>query len=896
MISISFDNPYLLLIAIPLLALVIVPYLIAIRKENKSKSTVISLILHTVMIALVALALAGMHKTTVKTETEVYVVADVSHSTNQSLGTIDEYIQNIKKEENLPENSYVGVVCFGRDYKLNTPLGEQFTTVKASEVDTSATDINSALDYTATLFSKDAIKRIVLITDGKQTLSKQAGSLASTINSLEARNIYVDAIYIDSNLKPGEKEVQISSVEYNPSTYMNKENTLKVLIQSNTEYIPNADNAKDKNDAFIRLYDGDGTLKAEVSKPLQKGFNSIVIDLDTSVAGVTDYTLVIEANHDTNTENNKLTFTQTVNEKIKVLLVSETKSDLDKAESLYGNDAEIYAPLLLRRKEPVPYSLEELCKYDEYIISDIDVKTIANATAFMTNIDIAVSKFGKSLITAGNTFVQNQDDEFYKSFEDLMAVNYGNTQDEAKLYCILIDSSRSMQDASQLIMAKEAAIQLLSLMSPSDSVMVISFSGDVCLELGVTQVADRDTIIGTINSIKPTQGTVLGAGLRAAYNQMVDQPFYEKRVLLISDGRSYVSSTESDNPLQAATDLYKKGIITSVINTNSPVGEPLLNRIKNAGRGQYYFITSPESVKDIVSTDIADDLTETVIEKDTKVVIEKYDDPLVKGVTELPNIGGFYYCQAKPSSDATVVLSAEYRKSINNTVYVPIYTYWSYGNGKVTSISTAFSGAWVANWENDENAKTVSKNILTSNMPKERIDYPFNIEISTDETETTIEVLPGEINPDIFVDMEIISPSGNSQSTRIYYDAGSYFYSLHTGEVGKYTVNVSYVFGEETFDAQASFDVSYLPEYDSFELFDSSSLYASIGNSGSVSENGELKIENDENEVESYIYYYTASLMIAAVILYVIDIIIRKLKWSDIKSFFKKSKSGGKAQ
>ena len=851
--------------------------------------------MHTVMIGLVALALAGMHKTTIKTETEIYIVADVSHSTNQSLETIDKYIANIKKQENLPENSKVGVVCFGKDCKLNTALGGEFKSVKESEIDVSATDITSALDYTATLFANDTIKRIVLITDGKQTLSKQSGSLASTIGSLEARNIYVDAIYIDSNLKAGEKEVQISSVEFNPSTYMNKENTLKVLIQSNTEYIPEPDNTKDKNDAFIRLYDKDGTLKAEVSKPLQKGFNSIVIDLDTSVAGVTDYKLVIEANHDTNAENNQITFTQNVNEKLKVLLVSETASDLEKATSLYGNDAEIYAPLLLRKKEPVPYSLEELCKYDEYIISDIDIKTVANATAFMANVDIAVSKFGKSLITAGNTFVQNQDDEFYKSFEDLMAVNYGNTQDEAKLYCIVIDSSRSMQDSSQLIMAKESAIQLLSLMSPADSVMLISFSGDVYLELGVTSVAYKETVIEKINSIKPTQGTVLGAGLRAAYDQMVDQPFYQKRVLLISDGRSYVSASESDNPLQAASDLYKKGIITSVINTNSPVGEPLLNRIKNAGRGEYYFVTSPEKVKDIVSTDIADDLTETVIEKDSRVIIEEYNDPLVAGIAALPNISGYYYCQAKPSSDATVVLSAEYKKSINDTIYVPIYTYWNYGNGKVTSIATTFSGPWVANWNDDENAQAVSKRILTTNIPDERIDYPFNIDISTDETETSIEVLPGEINPDIFVDMEIIAPSGDSQTTRLYYDAGSYRYSLHTGEVGKYTVKVSYVFGEETFDATTSFDISYLPEYNSFELFDSSSLYSSIGNSGSVSENGELKIENDENEVESYIYYYTVPLMIAAVALYVIDIIIRKLKWSDIKSLFKKSKAGGKA-
>ena len=76
MTSISFDNPYLLLLAIPFLALVIIPYVIAIRKENKSKSTVATLIMHTLMVALITLALAGVHQTTVKTETEIYFEAN----------------------------------------------------------------------------------------------------------------------------------------------------------------------------------------------------------------------------------------------------------------------------------------------------------------------------------------------------------------------------------------------------------------------------------------------------------------------------------------------------------------------------------------------------------------------------------------------------------------------------------------------------------------------------------------------------------------------------------------------------------------------------------------------------------------------------------------------------
>jgi len=53
--NISFDNPYLLLVAIPVLLLLVIPFVIAIRKENKSKSAVVSLVLHIVIVALVAL-------------------------------------------------------------------------------------------------------------------------------------------------------------------------------------------------------------------------------------------------------------------------------------------------------------------------------------------------------------------------------------------------------------------------------------------------------------------------------------------------------------------------------------------------------------------------------------------------------------------------------------------------------------------------------------------------------------------------------------------------------------------------------------------------------------------------------------------------------------------------
>ena len=101
--DISFDNPYLLFIAIPLVLAILLPFFIIGNKDNRSLAWKISIGLHMVVIALVTLAAAGLKSTSILTETTVYVVADVSYSSDGNLDEIDGYIKEI--EENLPENS-----------------------------------------------------------------------------------------------------------------------------------------------------------------------------------------------------------------------------------------------------------------------------------------------------------------------------------------------------------------------------------------------------------------------------------------------------------------------------------------------------------------------------------------------------------------------------------------------------------------------------------------------------------------------------------------------------------------------------------------------------------------------------------------------------------------------
>ena len=68
--NVSFDNPYLLFLFIPIAIAVIVPSIIAMVKGIKTKSVVISMIIHLVIALVATLALAGMESETVIKEND----------------------------------------------------------------------------------------------------------------------------------------------------------------------------------------------------------------------------------------------------------------------------------------------------------------------------------------------------------------------------------------------------------------------------------------------------------------------------------------------------------------------------------------------------------------------------------------------------------------------------------------------------------------------------------------------------------------------------------------------------------------------------------------------------------------------------------------------------------
>ncbi len=876
--NISFDNPYWLLLAIPLLAALIIPYIISVSKDNRTKGWIASLVLHIAMIVCIVLSAAGLVHTTVMTRTKIYVVADVSYSSNRNLDQIDTYIKQIEK--NLPSRSMMGVVCFGKDAQIVTSAGTAVKSVKEATVDKSATNIAGALDYTASLFGEGEIKRIILITDGFSTSS--GGSTTAAVERLAAKGIKLDAVYLDNNLREGEKEIQISDVEYTKSTYLNHESTLNMLIESSVE-----------NDVVLDLYrKGEGESDyTKIDTTVYKadvGMNIATFNLPTDTSGVFDYRVELSAKNDLSPYNNSYNFTQSVVGKRNVLLITGKQADITAIGELFGDSVTIDDYIVRGQNSRVPYTIEDIVKYDEIILSNVDVRNIANIGAFIDSVDLAVSQYGKSLITLGNLYMQNHDDEVFVRLEELLPVSFGNAYKDKKLYTIVLDISRSMNDTSQLIVAKDAALKLLSVLEDEDYVAFVTLAGEAKIEQIPARLGDvRESLVTKIRGAEPCQGTFIGDALNMAYKHMKDLPFEEKQVMLISDGLTF--TYEPEDAAQVAQKMRDSGITLSAVNVIREDDEGYLQNLATIGGGKYYFIEREEMVSELIFADVATDLTDAEVDDvESKVNIVTYRDDTMEGILNIPYIYG--YVNSKQKLDATTVLTVDYQKNSTTTHEVPLYSYREHGNGRVATFTSSISGDWLKGW--GSNLKTqLFNNILTTNTPTEHINYPFNIFIDTTGEYSAIEIIPSSINPKATANIKITRPDGSVEEGNMKFDLNRYYFDAKTQDMGRYHIEITYTYLNHSFRSDTYFTKSYSDEYDSFLAYNIVNLHDFMRGVGRIFVDGNINLENNKDEIDTYDLNFRIPLLIAAAAFFVADVVIRKFKWKDIKGLFaRKSK------
>jgi len=873
--NIDVKNPWLALIAIPLIIVVIVFFFRIPKQKRKFLKNRLSLGLHIVMSLTLAAAFMDIRFLHSGKSTELYILADCSDSEKVSGDRIEGLIRDVYAKSGI--NTKIGVIAFAKDQKVVTPMGHSFDGIKRifddESFDGSATNLEAALNYAEGLYNDESVKRMLIISDGVET----DGNALNSLEKLLQGNVYIDCVYLDED--EGD-EIAVTDVSYTEKAFFGRTQEAKVAVHSRKEAQITARLTKN------------GDVIEDKKTQVNHGLTVLNFELPSDEVGTFEYKITllgadgqaIPEVKDSFRENNMKSFTQEISDDFKVLLIDSNTQDkraLD-ALNLYTENTEVTEYLYTANN--FPYTLEKLIEYDEIVLSDVNLSIMPHKEEFVDNLRIAVSTYGKTLMNYGATNISESGNDALASFADMLPVQLHSDSKQAVI--LNIDVSGSMDSDDRLTKAKQGAIACIDILDDEDYLGIVSFSDEGIVVQPLTSVKNKATIISNINKMETIGGTEMGVGFDRCVELLKKADFEYKQVITLSDGDPFDSESDLRNKV---TKMAEMNIISSFINISNKSGESLLKNLANAGNGRYYYVENASSLVKVMLSSVTDDVADKKIEGATPIQIRKEDDPSLEGVTSLPDLMGYNFCRIK--SDATTVLTAQYTAKQNDSeavgvAAVPIFAYWNFGRGKVSSFTSAIGTSWTAGIRSMPQGKTFFQNAAKLMLPDSASNDQITFEYEINGTSALAHISANDGDTEAKVSLEVTSPNGEKKTYTPYYDGSAYSVLIDTPSIGDYNVHIVYEHHETwnngevhmvklgEIDYPLHFD--YSKEYNLFDANDGEVLYRLSKSNGSTSIN-EVDYETLSSEIEYRSYRSSMMwLLFASLAIFLADVFIRK--------------------
>jgi len=188
---------------------------------------------------------------------------------------------------------------------------------------------------------------------------------------------------------------------------------------------------------------------------------------------------------------------------------------------------------------------------------------------------------------------------------------------------LLLDVSGSMNSPDKLPLAQQSMALLLDSLKPTDTVAIVVYAGAAGEVLAPTRVAEKETILRALNSLRPGGSTAGAAGIQLAY-QLAEQNFRKNgvnRILLATDGDFNVGISDQDALKGLVQREREKGVFLSVLGfgVGNYHDETAQTLAQNGNGVAAYIDTLSEARKVLVQESTASLFT---IAKDVKLQVE----------------------------------------------------------------------------------------------------------------------------------------------------------------------------------------------------------------------------------------------------------------------------------
>lgn len=896
---IHFDYPWLLLLLIPAIFFALLPYFRLSKKYRRTRNRVVSIVLHTAVMVMSICVLAGMtfRYQVPNSRNEVILLVDVSDSGMETENDKNEFVRSVIEENDF--SGRLGIVTFGYNQvyavELNDDLNGMYERyLRADRPNTSGTNMAAALQYASELFTNPESAKIILLSDGAET----DGTATSVIRSIVSEGISVDTVYFPE--ERSDSEVQIVGVvmpDYNVA--VGDTFSLSVSVQGSLS-VP----------ATITLYDNDVAYEP-ISVQLSEGTQTVEVEHSFALPGMHELRFSIESEGDTLTENNVFCSYMYLESFDDILILERTEGESSYLTSMLENAYNVTVEKITD-EEAVPSTVDELRKYDEVILVNI-----ANAdmpSGFDEILYEYVNEYGGGLFTVGgnktdettgqtvaNTY--NREDMYGTLYQEMLPVEAIDYTPPIGVM-LVIDRSGSMlvndetTGKTVLELAKEAAKASLQSLSDRDYCGVMTLENTYNEEIEMTPIPQKARILAAIDSISDDGGgTMFAPSLKRAGDALKLIDVEKRHIIMLTDGMAGDAAEVYGEQIKLNAE---QGITLSIvgINPNSSAAAAM-EAAAELGGGRFYDVNANQMTE--LTRILREDLTvPEITDVNYETFTPQIDDhtSAVNGIlqSEMPTLDGFYGTKVK-----TGINYAEVDTPLM-AAYVPIYAQWKFGKGSVGSFMCDLSGVWSSDFVNSPVGVRFISNVVNALFPTQNIK-PQDIEVKfTDDNFTSQVSIFTSLSETESVDVTVMGPpeEGETQPTiQSVPPSAAERYSrteFVMDRPGIYTVLIEKKDGEGNVVSSRTIykAFSYSDEYDAFSDGEANKLFLV-----------QLAAEGDGNLITDTTQVYDGlkksvdretdpipALAIAAIILFLLDIAVRKFKFKWLHEIVRDRKTG----
>lgn len=714
----------------------------------------------------------------------------------------------------------LGLVTYdGRPTVRSLPAAAVNLDQSTTESPTEGTDTASAIRLGMALFPMDTGKRLLLISDGNETLDRQStgfdtggapghsevswADLSRAAQEAKAAGIPIDVLPIEYRL---DHEVMVTGVHAPVSARRHQTVPVRVVLEATTPYagelhlthdeIPidlngpaEGDGAPISRAEWTPAAARDETDASQTNPSRYLCVRRIEVPLDYS--GVNQFVAFFVPNADEDDHlavNNRAESFTFVHGRREVLLVSDDAPDTDSALA----DALTERGIRLDRvgSHKLPHSLAGLKRYDAVILENIPSERVSRAQQRL--LAGYVRDLGAGLVMVGGPDSYGAGGWANTPLEEVLPVRCelpDRTMLPSGALVLILDRSGSMATQvtgsifSKLDLANEAAVLAVATLFSHDLVGVVAFDGSPQWVVQLTPNQDPNAIAERIRSITPQGGTNIYPALDMAYHALAgltDQQAAVKHAVLLTDGQSQ-DSRYGD----LINKMVDAGITLSTIGVGDDVNQELLASLAAMGGGSYHPIDDPTNLPQVFIKEARTIRRNLIREGTFQPTLVHTGSPIMTGIDGLPPLRGFVRTAAAPDARVyTPILGPEDE---------PLFAHWQIGLGRVAAFTSDATSRWAGAWLQwpgyaDFWARTVREVATPPVSENDELivsDHGERLLIQLDTAPATGQPARGDPG----VTAVVLTPDGQTQSVRLeQIGPGSFQANIAAEQPGNYIV------------------------------------------------------------------------------------------------------------